>query len=827
MSREGFEDVTPVFDAALRWKDEALLNDRSVFGAGALWTLDGFRGLERYFVENLDEGEGSFMGKLQGQLAQAPSGVKQLASELTWAMLLCPSNTHPPKKRETIDHIWTWSKQPLPPGAHGWLTDEVLGGCGSAGPGYNNHRWRELVFAIRFGLAFKALSAPERRRLLTDDWGFAEWLAKLPEAHVRQFRHMLVYMLFPDTFERIFGGGDRRLLVQKFRGLSRAQVRKLSPIQIDREFSSIRAEQQAMHPDLKLDFYKEPLRSKWQEESGFEEYTGDVEAIDVTKAIEEIDQKGVPASAESTIYDLIYKGKRYPPKLVLSLAAKHATGKEFDRTMFSGGIDSPAFELLRSLGFDIERKDLIPELLKKFLAQAMEGKNFAVKGYPSDYRGLRIRIGFGQGSPAKVPWIVFLGKDQDVQEGIYPALLYYKAARVLVLAKGISETNPPAQTWPLHKTDKTIDAYFTQARGIRPERYGTSIVVQDYKIPLDASDNELNADLDKLIDEYGASIGAEGAAPKGGLADTVSTVQPSAANEPEPEPYTVSQATEALFMSQERFEEILAIWKQKKNLVVQGPPGVGKTFFHRQLAYALMSAKAPSRVASVQFHPSYAYEDFVQGYRPDQGGFRLRDGLFLRFCERARKDGGNAHVFVIDEINRGNLAKIFGELLMLLEADKRSAEWAVPLAYGTEEAIPFYVPDNLFVLGLMNTADRSLAVVDYALRRRFAFVALEPAFSSPRFVEYLKERGVADGLVEKIVSRMNSLNTEIAQDKTNLGPGFRIGHSFFCNPPEQAEHHTEWFEAVVNTEIGPLLDEYYFDDPEKSPKLVKRLLTGS
>lgn len=825
MSRDGFENNAPILAAATRWKDEALVNDRSVFGVGALWTLDGFKGLERYFVENLDEGEGNFIGKLEGQLSQAPATVKQLASELTWVMLLCPSNTHPPKKRETVEQVWAWSGRALPNTAKEWLTDQVLAGIGSAGPGYNNHRWRELVYAIRFGLAFKALSTGERAKLLADEWKFAEWLAKLPEAHVRQFRHMLVYLLFPDSFERIFGGGDRRLIVQKFRGLSRVQVRKLSPLQIDRELASIRGEQQALNPEAKLDFYAEPLKSKWQA-TGFEEYTADVEATDVIKALEEIDQKGVPASAESTIYDLILADKRYPPKLVLSLAAKHASGKEFDRSMFSGGIDSAAFELLRSLGFHIERKDVIPELIKKFFEQAGEGTSLAVRGYPSDYRGLTIKVSFGKGDLTTVPWIAFLGYQQEVKKGIYPVFLYYKAAGILILAKGVSDTESPTRVWPSTSDAKTVNEYFVETKGRRAEKYPDSIVFRVYKFPLEISESQLNADLDALISEYHSLMGAE----------PVSTVQASvavgtaslisSAQEPEPEPYSVSQATEALFISQERFEEILATWKQKKNLVVQGPPGVGKTFFHRQLAYALIGAKAPDRIASVQFHPSYAYEDFVQGYRPDQGGFRLKDGLFLRFCEKARTDIGNSYVFVIDEINRGNLAKIFGELLMLLEADKRSAEWAVPLAYSSEGVRPFYVPANLYVLGLMNTADRSLAVVDYALRRRFAFINLEPAFLSERFGEYLKEKGVADELVLRIVSRMDALNIGIAQDKANLGPGFRIGHSFFCNPPEEVERHLEWFEQVVNTEIGPLLEEYYFDDPDRSAKLIKRLLTG-
>ena len=184
-------------------------------------------------------------------------------------------------------------------------------------------------------------------------------------------------------------------------------------------------------------------------------------------------------------------------------------------------------------------------------------------------------------------------------------------------------------------------------------------------------------------------------------------------------------------MTQERFEEILAIWRQKKNLVIQGPPGVGKTFFFRRLAYALMGTVAPSRITSVQFHPSYSYEDFVQGYRPTQDGFVLRNGTFYRFCEQASNDSSHSHVFVIDEINRGNLAKIFGELLMLLEADKRSPDWAVPLAYGGSSSLRFFIPENVTFFGLMNTADRSLAVVDYALRRRFAFVSLRPEYASP------------------------------------------------------------------------------------------------
>lgn len=284
-------------------------------------------------------------------------------------------------------------------------------------------------------------------------------------------------------------------------------------------------------------------------------------------------------------------------------------------------------------------------------------------------------------------------------------------------------------------------------------------------------------------------------------------------------PYTKADALNGLFMEEPQLNTILARLRRKKALILQGPPGVGKTFVARRLAYALMGEKDDSRIRMVQFHPSYGYEDFIQGYRPnDSGGLRLRDGVFHEFARLARNDPSRDWVFLIDEINRGNLAKIFGEVLMLLEADKRGPEFAIPLTY-SERDMTFSVPENLYLIGTMNTADRSLAMVDYALRRRFAFQTLDPAFDSPAFVTWLERHGASPVLISRIQKRIRELNDEISKDR-DLGAGFRVGHSFFCSTNGGAPD-AAWYQEIIDGEIKPLMEEY-FDSPER----VKELLVG-
>lgn len=353
--------------------------------------------------------------------------------------------------------------------------------------------------------------------------------------------------------------------------------------------------------------------------------------------------------------------------------------------------------------------------------------------------------------------------------------------RVVALAKITQESN--GKEIYFEKTESLTSPIEYAALKAAPELEKMEFFVQPNGSLFKLSEGEYNFILDLIRDENPVPV-------RQAVSDS----------------YTKADFLHDVFLSEPRYTMLVSLLRRKKNVILQGAPGVGKTYAAKRLAYSMMGQADPSRVEFVQFHQNYSYEDFMLGYRPDGSGFKLTEGVFYRFCQKASNDPEREYFFLIDEINRGNLSKIFGELMMLIESDHRGEK--ITLAYN---GMPFYVPENLYIIGMMNTADRSLALIDYALRRRFSFFEMEPAFTSDGFLHY--QAALDNETFDALVEQIKKLNLEIKNDPV-LGPRFRIGHSYFCLDAPAA-CTTDWMCSVVEFDILPTLAEYWFDAPDK------------
>ena len=291
------------------------------------------------------------------------------------------------------------------------------------------------------------------------------------------------------------------------------------------------------------------------------------------------------------------------------------------------------------------------------------------------------------------------------------------------------------------------------------------------------------------------------------LMDTIRETNKGASHETAFEKYEREDFLDDVYMSEKDLTNLENLLKNKKNIILQGAPGVGKTFCARRLAFEMMGEKDESRVSLIQFHQNYSYEDFILGYKPVGSDFELQRGIFYKFCISAANNPDKPYFFIIDEINRGNLSKIFGELLMLIEKDYRGEK--LTLAYKDEK---FFVPKNLYIIGMMNTADRSLAMIDYALRRRFSFYDMRPGFDSEGFQKY--QAALANEHFDRLIEKVKELNKAIAADES-LGEGFELGHSYFCGQKTVTD---DWLHQVINYDLVPMLQEYWFDNRKEVEK---------
>lgn len=660
-TRSAIRDFTPVLDAARHWAERCLVDDKSVLADEVLWALDSVTEVRIAFVEHPDQGDGDFMTKLRGQLKDVSPQAKRLAAEMLWALLLFPSNIKAATKRQHVIALWSLSGQDLPPG-NPMLSDQVLAGIGSGGPGFNNHRWRELAFMITLVEDLKRRPRPERSSILGDYDAFTAWIEQAPQEGHRQFRHMLRYLTFPKSVERMSSNRERCAVLEAFEVAPESVTRKWPDRKLDESLYALRQRLQEEAPGQPLDFYDPPLRSRWQhdeaelpEADGSEPEVGDA------------DPKDAPIN-------LILYG---PP----------GTGKTYWlQQQLPKYTDQPE---------SVDPETWLQELVAKY--------------------------------------------------GWRP-----------VIAAALADLKVPSRV-PLIRDHRWVQAK-TKQRGRTP--------------------GSVTATIWGYLQEH--------------TPEESSTVKTAIRRQP----FVFSKDEVGSWRLRQEWRDVDEEAAELFDQLAAGPAG----------------AKNPvKRYRMVTFHPSFSYEDFVRGIRPvataedGTAQFRMVDGVFKQLCDEARANPGKQYALFIDEINRANIAKVFGELITLIELDKRvhydaegcgtgGLEVQLPGTEGGDIAEPpFSVPANLDIYGTMNTADRSIALLDLALRRRFDFRELEPQYG---------ELGEVEGVqLGKLLSRLND-RLEFLLDRDH-----RIGHAYLMRISS-----LEQLRRAFRLQVIPLLQEYFFDD---------------
>ncbi len=798
----GEKQVGPILLAAEHWKQVGLLAEGSVLGEGAVWTLRNLQFLDENFVKKPDDGDGGFFEKLEPQIEDTPAEVKMLAAEMLWVLFLCPSNISPGKKIEGIETIWRWSGDELPLDSE-YLAEECLTGVGSAGTGFNTNRWREVVFFIRLMLSFKQFTDSERRSLLEDGWKFAEWLESIPECDTRQFRHMILFLLFPDDFERIFGGTDRRLIAKTFLG---KKVKGLSALQIDHLLSDIRREQEAQFGSGELDFYVPPLRGLWKDEIKrswlfswnpanwkWESFDTDRE---ITHAGKTVTHAWRCSNQDAAIGDKAYLVKAgTPPRGIIAVGnvvSEPYEDSHWDEERAAKGETCSYVEIAFSQIQDPARND--PYVTEEDLSRiTVDNQTWSPQS-----SGIEIK----QRSAGILEKLWNSLADASPQQK--DQLKEISQAKNLILfgPPGTGKTyhlNKLVQTYTSKKQTQSREAWLTQQ--LLDVRWFDVIIATLYALGEQAK-------VGQIAEHDYVKLKARAMGRTRNVAQTIwATLQSHTIENSATVQYKSRSAPQVFDKAADSTWGLVGSWREE---------------CADQVALAESWKKGPANEAPhqryeyVTFHQAYSYEDFIEGIRPvqdEESGelvYQVVDGVFKRICQRAKADPEQRYAIFIDEINRGNIAKIFGELITLIEPDKRAVyDVHGVLLEGMELTLPYSatrygVPRNLDIYGAMNTADRSIALLDTALRRRFHFKELMPdsgVISGSRGDGYIE-----DGLggVINLRAMLDAMNARI---RFLLNRDVTLGHAYFINVRD-----FNGLRQVLMNQVIPLLQEYFYQD---------------
>ena len=788
-----------VYRAAGAWVDRGLRSDDSLFTPGKeIWSHHLLGELHNRFLDRPDEGSRPFLDKLRDQLQGSPADVYQLMAEVLYVHYLLLDNNE-----QAVRTVLAWSPNPVSfPSDLASALQFLRINTGAA----RTNIPFQVGTLIESVEQWKELEPSERDRLLEDQWAFKEFLfsrrfeSKLLVNNQKTGgleRHVLLHIVFPDTFEPILQNDKQRIT----RSPEFARFIDSASSEIDRQIQEIR---QGLETEWGRDFsfYDNGVTVLWRNGATPSPWYGFVNRA------KEYMAKGNLAGEE-----IDYK-LRMASNLGMARNAVLANADDW-QTLVKRGFAG-------NLIFSIEQAKL-----RDWIDESPDDALLALQAlwtHDDSSLGERIRdfcsllprsASSGLGTRTTVVSVLLMGLDPER----YPPFrvgVFDQAYDELGYARPAQEADE-AEIYDhaLGFLDRFMHEASRRELELRHRLDAQSVVWQlgrsrDESPVTDSEEpdaEEHDTDLDFL--------------------DVEMEAPPLPLPEPEA-PYSLDHIiADGCFLTRDRLQDMLSRLQSRKNLILQGPPGTGKTWLARRLAYALLGSRSERRVRPLQFHPNLSYEDFVRGWRPSgDGRLSLVDGPFLQAVEDAGKEPSLDFVVVIEEINRGSPAQIFGEMLTLLEADKRTPREALALSYPRHAAERVHIPPNLYVVGTMNVADRSLAFVDLAFRRRFAFIGLEPVFGDT-WRNWVTERyGIEAAFLDDVERRMTSLNQAITDDGL-LGQHFRVGHSVVTPSGDQEiGDPVSWFRQAVETEIGPLLEEYWFDQPGRASDERSKLLQG-